>query len=212
MPVEAPSESSASAVAQTATDALWLATLNRIAAVGAHELKGALNGVAVNLEVVRSRADRPDVAASAVSTFANAAVDQLDGVIEMSEGLLWLSRQAAGLVDIGRVVRSVGSLLVRAARADGREIVIDSSFETLGVTTAHANAVRLAIGSVLLAATGASSRVECRAAYDGDLPSARVDLSGDNAPMLAEEMLSAVHAAGIRVQAERSAISITFPR
>jgi len=211
MAVEASSESSAAA-AQIVTDALWLATLNRIAALGAHELKGALNGVAVNLEVIRSRAEKPDVPASAVSTFAHAAVEQLDGVIEMTEGLLSLSRPAPGLVDIGRVVRSVGSLLVRAARADGREIVIDGAFDTLGATTANANAVRLAIGSVLLAAGAATARAECRAGYDGDLPAARVDLSGENAPVLAEEVLSAVHTAGIRVQAERSAISITFPR
>lgn len=211
MTVEAPSESSAAA-GQTVTDALWLATLNRIAALGAHELKGALNGVAVNLEVVRSRSEKPDVAASAVSTFAHAAVDQLDGVIEMTESLLWLSRSAGGSIDIGRVVRSVGSLLVRAARAEGREIVIDGAFGTLGATTANANAVRLAIGSVLLAAGEASARVECLAVYDGDLPAVRVDLSSDNAPVLAEDVCSAVRAAGIRVQAERSAISITFPR
>jgi len=39
-------------------DVLWLDTLQRICTRAAHELKGALNGVSVNLEVVRSRSER----------------------------------------------------------------------------------------------------------------------------------------------------------
>jgi hypothetical protein len=38
--------------------ALWLATLQRVTDRVAHEIRNALNGVAVNVEVVRTRAAR----------------------------------------------------------------------------------------------------------------------------------------------------------
>ena len=50
-----------------AADALWLETLQRICGRAAHELKGALNGASVNLEVVRSRATRAEALASSIS-------------------------------------------------------------------------------------------------------------------------------------------------
>ena len=53
-------------------DALWLDTLQRICTRVAHELKGALNGVSVNLEVVRSRSERQDAPASGVARYAGA--------------------------------------------------------------------------------------------------------------------------------------------
>src|SRR5881397_3033593 len=90
--------------ATSTIDALWLDTLHRVCARAAHELKGALNGVSVNLEVVRSRAARPDAPASAVSPYANSAVDQFDIVIEMSVALLSLGRQARSPVEVETVV------------------------------------------------------------------------------------------------------------
>ena len=57
---------------------LWLAALQRALDRAAHDVKDALNGVSVNLEVVRSRASRADAAASAVAPFADAAAHQLD--------------------------------------------------------------------------------------------------------------------------------------
>ena len=215
MPSGAPTESSWLAASGSSSsvliDALWLVTLNRISARGAHELKGALNGVAVNLEVVRSRAEKPEALASAVNTFANAAVDQLDAVIDMTEALLVLSR-ASDRVEVGRAIRAVGSLLVRAARADGREVVLDDSCNALGTTPASANAVRLSIGAAMLAATEASVRVACRAALADDRAEVYFELSDDVTPAIADEVLHAVETAGIRVRAERSAISISFPR
>lgn len=206
-------------------DSLWLDTLQRIAERGAHELKGALNGVAVNLEVVRSRAEKPDVAASAVKNFANAAVDQLESVIEISEALLALSRPVRLPVELGRVVRAVGSLLVPAARADGRELVLDGPLDALGTTSADGSAARLVIAAGLLAGVEASTRVTCRAVPGDDAPAVRIECvaaagaavaeegeSDGCAPMLADDVSAVARSAGIRVEAEPSAMSITFPR
>ena len=52
--------------------ALWLVTLQRLTDRTAHDIRNALNGVAVNLEVVRSRAAR-GADGSAIASFATAA-------------------------------------------------------------------------------------------------------------------------------------------
>ncbi|MBA3891230.1 MAG: hypothetical protein H0X64_11945, partial [Gemmatimonadaceae bacterium] len=86
---------------------LWLETLQLVTARVAHELKGALNGVSVNLDVVRGRSEQPGQPASAVAPFAVAAATQLDAVIDMNEALLALGRRPREPVDVAAVVRQV---------------------------------------------------------------------------------------------------------
>src|SRR5689334_5665 len=121
----------------TCVDALWLATLHRIFTRAAHEVKGALNGVSVNLEVVRSRSEKPDALASAVRQYAASAAGQLEGVIEMSEALLALGRPVREPVEIALMVRRFAALLEPAAKADSRRLEIDGSLETIGLTSAN---------------------------------------------------------------------------
>src|SRR5262245_10475014 len=106
----------------TRIDALWLATLERICSRAAHEVKGALNGVAVNVEVVRSRAERPEAQAAAVRSFAGAASDQLEVVIGMTDALLSLARPAPLPVELASTLRRFDALLGPASRADGRRL------------------------------------------------------------------------------------------
>src|SRR4051812_36940492 len=118
-----------------AADVRWLDALQRLAGRSAHELKGVLNGVSVNLEVIRSRAARANSTASAVSSFAEAASAQLDDVIELSEALLALARAPREPVDIGTELRRIAILLASAARADGHRLVVDdqAALSRLGV-------------------------------------------------------------------------------
>ena len=67
-----------------------------------HEVRNALNGVAVNLEVVRSRVSRPDPKLSEIQTFAERASNESDGAAALTNGLADLTR-----------------LLARAATGDG---------------------------------------------------------------------------------------------
>jgi hypothetical protein len=196
--------------AASAVDVLWLETLHRICAHAAHELKGALNGVSVNLEVVRSRAEKPGAAASAVRPYAVSAVDQFDIVIEMSDALLSLARQARVPVEIGPTTRHIMVLLNRAANADGRRLERDGSFDELGVTSAEGNAARLAIGACLVSAIDSASHVVCGPGDEATMRIAR----GDGAPLAPPDpaIVDAVADAGIRIQAEPSAILIRFPR
>ena len=189
---------------------LWIDVFNRVCGRTAHELKGALNGVSVNLEVVRSRAARPDTPASAVSAYAGAAASQLDTVIALSEALLALGRPAREPVDIGLAVRHLATLLAPAARGDGRRLEVDASVSGLGQSSAGGLAARAAIGACLLAAIDASLHVRCSVRDDMSLQIT----SCDSAPIEAGPgVVVAAGQAGIRVEQSnaRTSISITFP-
>ncbi|MEO7083052.1 MAG: hypothetical protein ABI442_09215 [Gemmatimonadaceae bacterium] len=191
---------------------LWLDVLNRVCGKAAHELKGALNGVSVNLEVVRSRADRPDTVASAVSSFAAAASTQLEAVISLSDALLALGRPAREPVDIGLAVRHLATLLAPAARADGRRLEVDGAVSDIGRSMASALAVRATIGTCLLSAIDASTHVRCLVTEEQALQIT----SCDRATIEVDAgVVAAAEAAGIRVEHTSPAgntISITFPR
>jgi signal transduction histidine kinase len=191
------------------TDALWLETFQRVCGKVAHELKGALNGVSLNLEVVRSRSLKADGAASAVASFAGSAATQFEAVMDMTEALLALSRATQGRVDTGATTRWLVALLAPAAKADGRELRIEGSLETVGTTSADGSASRLAIGATLLAAVESSQSVVCRAT-DDRLQITSAD--GTAVATVSDDVLTALKDVGIEIQAERSAISITFPR
>jgi signal transduction histidine kinase len=194
------------------TDALWLDTLERICGRTSHELKGALNGVAVNLEVVRSRAEKPDAAAAAVSKFASAAVGQLESVITLTEALLSLVRPAADPVYIAVIVKHIETLIAPAARADGKTVEVEGHFEDLGTTSARGNAVRLAVGASMLAAVDAAPRVRCTAVEGAARPTVRFDVDGASSFVVDAAVVHATGDAGISIQAGSDAISITFPR
>lgn len=194
------------------TETLWLDTLQRVSGRSAHELRGALNGVSVNLEVVRSRAEKVETTVpGGVAKYATAAGDQLGVVISMSEALLALARAPRGPTDVGATARRFEMLLAPAARADGRSLTVDPSADDLGATSASAAATRLVIGASVLAAVEASSRVLCRAEGNEDAR-LRVESCDDSPFTLGADVLAAAAEAGIDVQAERSAVSIGFPR
>ncbi len=192
-------------------DALWLETFQRIAARSAHEVKGALNGVSVNLEVVRSRAEKPDNPASVVSHYAGVASEQLGSVISMTEALLALARPMHEPADVALLVRRLGALLVPAARSGGGELQIVVSMDEAPVA-AEANAVRVVVGAALLAAVEEAGEGPARCqVIGGDSPQVRVENAAG--PLhLHEAVLLAARDAHIRIDVEQSAISISFPR
>jgi signal transduction histidine kinase len=91
-------------------DAGWLAAQQALAGRAAHELRNTLNGVAVNVEVVRSRLARPGVQPEQVQRFAEAASDQLELLTRQVEALLSLTRASRGPADVGGVIRQLLSL------------------------------------------------------------------------------------------------------
>jgi len=195
---------------------LWLETLEEIAGRAAHEIKGALNGVAVNLEVVRTRADRPGAQASAVASFAHSAAEQLETLTARTEALLALAREPRSPPDVGLLVARVGALLVPAAGAAGGTLELGET-PAEARTAAPATAARLAVGAALLAATRAAAedggRVSCRIELEAEHAIAmRVERAAGAALVLREEVARAVSDAGIRVEQKADEFTIVFPR
>jgi K+-sensing histidine kinase KdpD len=137
---------------------LWLATLQRALARASHDVKDALNGVSVNLEVIRSRAARPDTPASAVAQFAEAAGQQLERLTTLIEAVLALGRAEREPVDVATTLRRIATLCgASASSADAPVEVHDDGVEST-LTRVRGDAVRLAIAAPLLdAVTGGSS-------------------------------------------------------
>ena len=88
--------------------ALWLETLQRAMGRASHDVKDALNGVSVNLEVIRSRASRADGTAGSVAPFGEAAAQQLERLTTLLEAMLALSRVERTPTDVGVTRRSMG--------------------------------------------------------------------------------------------------------
>ena len=69
-------------------DTLWLRTLEEVVNRAAHEVKDSLNGVSLNVEVVRSRADRPGAAEGLV------ALAEANGIKVGGDTLVWHNQLA----------------------------------------------------------------------------------------------------------------------
>ena len=202
-------------------DELWLETLQQINARASHEVKGALNGVAVNLEVVRSRAAKADATAAAVSPFAASASDQLELVIEMADALLLLGRAPREPVEVGATIRQLVAILGPSARSEGGSLRVEEhpAGSSPKAVRAPGNLVRLVIGAALVAAlrpAGETRRrhVRCRVEIgDATVVSVeRVDDASSERLHIEPEIMAAATEGGVRVQLEDQAISIAFAR
>lgn len=189
-------------------DRLWLAALEQVASRAAHEVKDALNGVTVNLEVVRSRCARPESEMKAVVPFANAASDQLESLASRLEALLYLCRPPRPPVDVAVALKHLAALLVPATRSAGGQLAVDGHGETR-LTGAHGQATRLALASALLSATGTPGAVRCRLEPGTD---AVVRFSHESATCsLDPAVTTAVAAHGIRTERSDRDLTLAFP-
>jgi len=199
-------------------ESLWLDVLQRIAGRAAHELKGALNGASVNLEVVRSRADASEmVAGEAISRYATAAANQLDAVITMSDALLAVARApreaAAGAStgdDFGQMVRRLVALVAPALRIDEHTLAVVEPFDGVDTSTGPTLLVRALVGAALLDATERWAHTLCRADAEHNRLVIECEGVAASAASFGRDILDAAADAGIQVQVDGSAISMTF--
>lgn len=201
----------------------WLAALQQLTGGVAHELRNALNGVAVNLEVVRSRAAREGVAASALGSFAGSASDQLEQVITMTDALLALTRAGQEPASIGRIADQVAALVrpVLAAGGGSLELVVESE----GATSVSASTARLFVAATLQAAAHAvhpssgaaenrGTSLSCRVRpADGRVKGVELRVEGAFArtPALDPGLAQLAEENGVGVQPAESSITSTFP-
>ena len=203
------------AARQERIDRLWLDVYQRLTAGVGHELRNSLNGVAVNLEVVRSRSGREGVAAAALGSFAASASEQLEHVIAITEALVALGRPARSPATIGRFADQVARLLRPALVATGG--TLDLVVEGEGTTRVPADAARLLVAAAMTAAVegaglqaGGGGAVQCRVR-----PAGGVELTIEgrfaSAPRLAAEIERAAAELAVGVRSASSSITLTFP-
>ena len=137
---------------QEAADArvLWLAMVQRLMGRAAHDVKDSLNGVAVNLEVIRSRAARDGVPASAVAPFADAAGQQLERLTTLLDALLAVARPERDPVDVGVALRRVAMLCAASGSASDAGVLVEGVPADDAMTGLPGEVVRLALAAPLL--------------------------------------------------------------
>ena len=192
----------------TTVDELWLATLQKLAAHVAHDLKGALNGVSVNLEVVRSRSAKESSTGADVHRFATNATDQMTVVIRATTAMLSLARGTRGPVEVSMVARQLANLLDDMSSAAGGRLRVTVDGGMSAETAAPLNAVRFAVGECLLAAVPGKEPISVRVT---GLPSPSVHITPGTMPALSPDGAKAITASGIRIHTDGHGISIQLP-
>jgi nitrogen fixation/metabolism regulation signal transduction histidine kinase len=124
----------------------------------AHEIKNPLNGLALNLEVVRSRSEREGVERSALSPYATAAASELEQTIPLVEALLSLARPSAFPVDLRTALRPLATLYGAIARAAGGSLRIRNDSEQMFVA-GDGTTVRVLLAELLDASVGEKREV-----------------------------------------------------
>jgi hypothetical protein len=197
----------------TEVEVLWLDALQQVAGRAAHEIKSALNGVCVNLEVVRSRAANPTAGpTSGLERFAQAAASQLEELVAMNEALLALARRPREVVDVLATAGQLVALLGPVARSDGHSLAVVRPLAAGGgATSAPAAAVRLVLASAMLRALERRTTTTCRVdAADGMV--IRVECADGHTIDLDPRVAQAAAEAGIRVEGGPGGLSLAFPR
>ena len=189
---------------------LWLRALQQLTASVAHELRNPLNGVALNLEVLRGRVGRLSSDAAGLSGFAEAAVTDLGAAIRLSDALLAVARPAREPVEVGSVLAPIAVLAGAVAKARGGGIEIAIPEEIPPALAAEPHAVRAALASVLLAAAERGKAVRCQVVYE---PAAVVvEVRADGEVVLTEEIVSGIADCGISAQPHPDGITLRIPR
>ncbi len=114
---------------------LWLGALGRLAGRAAHELKNPLNGLALNLEVVRSRSARAGIEAAALAP-VRAALPRVSssGCIPLVDALLALARPLPNPVDLRAAMPPLLVLYRAIAVAGGGSLELGYEAEQMFVS------------------------------------------------------------------------------
>lgn len=196
---------------------LWLLTLQRAVGRASHDVKDALNGVSVNVEVIRSRSARPEVPASAVAKFGDAAAQQLDRLTTLLDAVLALARADRSPADVALTLRRVVTVCGASSSSSDAEVSLVGNAETgVAQTRVPVDVLRLALMAPLLeVVTGVNraprlSPVTCR--MDEDHEWVRVVISaGGRQVTMPDALADVLRGAGVR-WTEGENLSLAFPR
>lgn len=189
---------------------LWLRALQRLTASAAHELRNPLNGVALNLEVLRGRVGRMQPEPATLAGFADAAVADLSSAIRLTDALLAVARPVRVPVEAGAALAPIATLVDAVARARGGSLEVVVPDEIPPVLAVDGDAARGAMTSVLLAAVDRSAIVRCRMGYEPAAVVVRVN--ANSGFELDAEAVASIEACGIAVPSTDDGVTLRIPR
>ena len=199
---------------------LWLATLQRALARASHDVKDSLNGVSVNLEVIRSRAARPEVPATAVAQFADAAGQQLDRLTTLIEAVLALGRPERDPADVSLTLQRVVTLCSASASSADAAVELREADDFPGgstVTRVRGEVLRLALMAPLLDAVAGvdrstrASAVQCT--IGGSATHVLVTMGAHGRrTSVPESVADVLRAGGVSWTGQSQDLSLAFPR
>jgi hypothetical protein len=191
-----------------AAPSLWLGALGRLAGRAAHELKNPLNGLALNLEVVRSRSARAGIEGSLLAPFAAAAVRELERTIPLVEALLALARPLSNPVDLRIAMQPLLTLYGAIAAAGGGSLNVVYEREQMFVE-AGSDTVRALVAEALDVTIGSNLDVTGRVGDSEGSISIRL-VGGAGRPIASRmERLAAEH--DIRLNSDEDETFLLFP-
>ena len=171
----------------------------------AHDFRNALNGVAVNLEVVRGRSAR-GAEASAIAPFAATAASQFEAASAAAEALLGLARPESGEADIAGLVGRLSRLF--AVRGEATIRVTDQS-SGRARTAIPADVVRAAVARSVLAAVVAGDTVACEIGVGDDI--FLLVTGTTHVPPPDPELVAVASAYGVRFVSRGQTLELRFP-
>ena len=190
---------------------LWLDTLQALGRPVAHEVRNALNGVAVNLEVVRARAARPDAAAATVARYADVAAAQMESLTALTDALLAVVRPVADGMDAAAVVRPLATLCDAVARPEGGGVALHVVPDGEPVGTAlDGTTLRALAGALLVAAAERGATLSCELDGGGH-PTLRVRRPGAELPSPPAAARALAERAGVRLDTQGDAWVAALP-
>lgn len=191
-----------------ATEADWVEELGRLAALVAHEVNNLLNGVAVNLEVVRSRAARSADTAD-IGPFAETASAQLESLTPVVRSIIALSRPAPESPSISTELNHIVAVVNAVASARGGGVALELAVSETPTCVPGATA-RLLLASAVRVAAEPGIHVKCSVANLGENTVVRVARQG-NRGELPMTVLRAAMDAGVHVEHTGGTLTLRFP-
>jgi signal transduction histidine kinase len=191
------------------TAQLWLEALQRLADQAAHAIRNPLNGLALNLEVVRSRAARGGSDVASVACFAESAADELRRATELAEALLTLARPVRRPVDLWGVMQPLGTVRNAIAAQDGGAVIVERPPHAELETSADGDATRLALAAALEATLVGAARVRCE--LERSAAAVVVTVQGSQPPApVPDPVRAALVENGIELECSHTSITLRF--
>lgn len=185
--------------------AVWVRTFETLANRIAHDLRNALNAVAVNLEVVRARSAR-GAESGAIAPFAATAAGQYEAASSAAEALLALARPQPGDADVAAIVGHLGRLI--GVRNDTALRVTDTAGGRAR-TPVPGDIVRAVVARSVLGALDVGDSVACETTVDGDIFLRVTGASHVASPD--PELVAVASAYGIRFASQGNTLEVRFP-